>query len=179
MFALIFTFISKTAIPFVFKTICGKAVEKTLDVVGTGVKKGLTGKKNPNIEDVSPISKKRRTVSEARKKICVDGGSIIIRNGKITHDNKNVDSYDANTTIIQIIGNIHEVDSDAPLTVNGKVGMIIAKESITCGDVKGNIDSRGSVICDNITGNVTAGGDVECNSVGGSVKSKAKSFRNQ
>ena len=86
-------------------------------------------------------------------------GNIIIRNGKVTVDGKEIANIDASEIVIH--GSVEKLDTDLSVNVNGIVhGNINAGGSVNCDEVKWNVIAGGSVNCDDVGGSVTAGGSV-------------------
>ena len=92
-----------------------------------------------------------------------DSGNIVVQNGKVTINGKDVSGEQYGETLtIKFEGDLASLRVD-----NGNV---------QCNDVNGNVDSGGSVTANNITGNVSAGGSVHATTIegdasaGGSVR---------
>lgn len=83
----------------------------------------------------------------------VSGSIISVGNNQIFVNGKKITGEYSGIVEIKIIGDILNIESDAPVTV--------------VGTVKGNVKTKGSVNCENIGGNVIAGGSVNCNNISG------------
>lgn len=84
------------------------------------------------------------------------GNSIVVVNGRVIVDGKQVDVGDVSNGILKI-------------EVTGTLSSLDADGSVTCQDVKGDVDAGGSVSCGNVGGYVDAGGSVRCGTVGGYI----------
>jgi hypothetical protein len=93
------------------------------------------------------------------------GRSVVIANGHVIVDGKDVTGEDATNITIEIHGDVAELSADAcnTITVNGSAGKIKTQSgSVRCGDVAGSVQTMsGSVVCGAIGGDVsTMSGDV-------------------
>ena len=88
------------------------------------------------------------------------GRSVVIRDGKVIIDDKDVTPADAKEISIMVNGNVDKVEADAcqTISVTGEVGNVktLSGDVTVTGDVKGSVQ--------------TMSGDVDCGgSVAGSV----------
>lgn len=98
------------------------------------------------------------------------GNSIVSKNGKVFVDGQLAEDKEMNSVTIIIEGNVGELTTDCPVTVQGDVlGSIKTEGSVTCKKVGKNVTAGGSISCDDVGGNVNAGGSVRCDDVRGNV----------
>ena len=92
----------------------------------------------------------------------ISGNSIVVRNGKVIIDGKDV-TPDGKEINISVEGNINElkIDSCEKFSITGNVGNVSTKS----GDVDISGDVNGSI--------QTMSGDVDCYNVGGSISTKS------
>lgn len=102
--------------------------------------------------------------------VTINGTNITIRNGQIIVDGKTIESDVSGVVEIKIEGDICNLTTNSPVTVNGNVtGSIKCNGSVQCGNVGGNIDAGGSVQCDDVNGSIDCGGSARCGNVGGDI----------
>jgi hypothetical protein len=111
------------------------------------------------------------------------GRNIVINNGKIIIDGKDV-TPDSKTITIDIVGDIDSlsVDSCQTIKVQGDVNSLrTTSGDIECRDVKTDIKTTsGDVECGNIGGSVTTvSGDVKSGTIGGSVKTMSGDIKHR
>lgn len=111
------------------------------------------------------------------------GRSIVISNGKIIIDGKDV-TPEGKTINISIEGDVDNISVDMcnKFEVKGNVNSIVSTSGdIECGDVTGNIEcTSGDIECNNVGGNVeTTSGDVKCGNVGGNVKTMSGDIKHR
>lgn len=111
------------------------------------------------------------------------GRSIIINNGKVIIDGKDV-TPDSKTITIEIVGDIDNlsVDSCQTVKVQGDVNSLrTTSGDIECGDVKTDIKTTsGDIECKNIGGSVTTvSGDVKAENISGSVKTMSGDIKHR
>lgn len=87
------------------------------------------------------------------------GGSIVVNNGKITIDGKEIDGLDERVININIEGSVQNLDVDCAnsITVNGDVVELTSKNGnvSVSGDVSGNVENKnGNINCGNVGGDV-------------------------
>ena len=104
----------------------------------------------------------------------VSGRNIIIQNGKVIINGKDVTPPDAPVINIEITGNVETLKADVcnKITINGTVKEVSnTAGDITTGDVSGNVSTAsGDVKCGNVQGNVkTMSGDIDAKAISGSV----------
>jgi hypothetical protein len=106
------------------------------------------------------------------------GSSIVINNGKVIIDGKDV-SDQVKGLVINIEGNVGSLSVNIcdKLTVTGDVGDIQTQSGDVkvSGSVKGNINTQaGDITCGNIGGDVeTQAGDIECATISGKASTMA------
>ncbi len=96
----------------------------------------------------------------------VAGRSIIITNGRVVVDGKDVTGDDTKIINIEIQGNVDELSADVcnSITVSGSAGRVKTQSgNIRCGDVAGSVQTMsGDVSCGKVSGDVsTMSGDIE------------------
>lgn len=95
------------------------------------------------------------------------GRTVVVRNGRVTVDGKDVTPEGPEKTInISIEGNVGSLEVDAcdRIEVNGSVGSVTtAAGDVQCGDVHGSVQ--------------TMSGDVRCGDVAGSVGTMSGNVR--
>ncbi|MFA5366360.1 MAG: hypothetical protein WC333_00355 [Dehalococcoidia bacterium] len=112
------------------------------------------------------------------------GKSVIVRNGKVIIDGKEV-TPDDKTINIEISGDVEkiEVDHCGKIIVNGKVNSLrTSSGDVECGEVMGNVQtSSGDVEIDgNVGGDVNAvSGDIKCGNIAGSVNTVSGDIKNK
>lgn len=104
----------------------------------------------------------------------VAGRDIVIANGRVIVDGKDVTTPDSKEIIISIEGNVQSLNADACSTikVSGNVGSLqTSTGDVKCGDVQGSVSTKsGDIECGSVGGNAsTMSGDIDCKSVTGNV----------
>ena len=99
-----------------------------------------------------------------------EGNNISINNGKVTIDDKQIETDTNKITLINY-GKLESFSCDRSVNVehNLQADKIDVKGSLNCDNVEGNITAGGSVNCDDVKGNIKAGGSVNCDKVEGKV----------
>lgn len=101
-----------------------------------------------------------------------EGSSVVVTNGRVIIDGKEVTDKDAvkdGILKIKVEGVLQNLTTDANVEAGLIQGNVDAGGSVSCDDVEGDVDAGGSVNCGNVGGNVDAGGSVNAGKVGGDV----------
>lgn len=102
--------------------------------------------------------------------VSISGGSVVIRNGKVIVDGKDVTPADAKEISITVNGNVNKVEVDACKTIDvtGDVGNV----KTLSGDI---------TVTGNVSGSVqTMSGDVDCGgNVAGSVSTMSGNVKHR
>jgi hypothetical protein len=87
------------------------------------------------------------------------GRSVVVSNGRVIVDGKDVTGEDSKNITIEIQGDVAELSVDAcnTIQVTGTVGKIkTLSGSVQCGDVAGSVQTMsGSVVCGKIDGDTS------------------------
>jgi len=89
--------------------------------------------------------------------------SVLVTDGKVYVDGRQVSTIDTASNKVIIKGNINELKAYGNVEVNGNVGEIDAGGNVVCRDVSGSIDAGGNVSARNVKHNIDAGGNVTVN----------------
>ncbi len=101
------------------------------------------------------------------------GNNLTIINGKVILDNVEIHSQSPNNLTIKIEGDLANLNSDAPVVVEGNVhGYVTVDGPVTCGDIGGNVRVEGPLTCENINGDADVEGPVMCSSIGGRLNKR-------
>ena len=95
--------------------------------------------------------------------------SVVIRNGQVIVDGKDVTPEDAKEISITVNGNVDKLEADACQTIS--VTGDVNKVKTLSGDVNVGGDVKGSVR--------TLSGDVDCDSIAGSVQTLSGSIKHR
>lgn len=88
--------------------------------------------------------------------VSISGRSVVIQNGRVVVDGKDVTGDDAKIINIEIQGNVESVSADVcnTISVTGSVGTVKTQSGdVRCGDVADSVK--------------TMSGDITCGSIGG------------
>lgn len=102
--------------------------------------------------------------------VTITGGrQIVIRNGRVIVDGKDVTPTDVKEISISVHGNVDRLEADVcqKISVTGDVGNIATQS----GDVEVSGQVKGSV--------QTMSGDVDCGSIGGSVSTMSGEIKHK
>jgi len=121
---------------------------------------------------------KKNTASITINNKIYKGNDVVIKNGKVIVDGKEVCTSNENL-ILTINGSPVSIKTDRSVEVFGNVeGDMNVGGSVRCDSVGRNVDAGGSVKCGNVNGNVNTGGSITCENIqgdadaGGSITSR-------
>lgn len=91
-----------------------------------------------------------------------DGSNIVINNGKVIVDGKEILNKENVVIKVEVTGNVNVVKSDDSVHIKGDVLQYVdAGNSVSCNNIHGDVDAGNSVSANVINGNTHAGNKIK------------------